>query len=364
MSLQGKGFYIWQISRCENGNANAIGNVAAQAGLSHVLIKIADGTQPYNINSSGQDLVPPVVQALRSWGISVWGWHYIYGYNPEGEANIALQRLQQLNLDGYVIDAEAEFKQPGKEEAARRFMSLMRQALPTFPMALSSYRYPTYHPQFPFEAFLEKCDLNMPQVYWIGAHNPAEQLARCVREFQDIQPVRPIIPTGSAFKEGDWAPTVADINEFLRAAQNLNLSAANFWEWGHTRFYLPEIWEAISEYEWLVGNGTQDIVERYFAALNSHDVEQVLALYNSNAVHVTPYRTVQGIDALRSWYYSLFNQYLPSASFVLDSFSGTTSTRQFSWSAYSSQGTVNDGNDAFGLVNGKVTYHTTFFTIV
>lgn len=363
MSLQGKGFFIWQISRCENGNATAIGNVAAQAGLTHVLIKIADGTNAYNINSNGQDLVPPVVQALRSWGISVWGWHYIYGYDPQGEAGIAIQRLEQLNLDGYVIDAEAEFKQPGKEEQARLFMNLMRQRFPTFPMALSSYRYPTYHPQFPFEAFLEKCDLNMPQVYWIGAHNPAEQLARSVREFQDIQPVRPLIPTGSAFKEGSWAPTVEDINEFLRAAQNLNLGAANFWEWGHTRFYLPEIWQAISDYAWPPENGTLDIVEKYIAALNSHDAEQVLALYNTNAVHVTPYRTVTGLEALRSWYQDLFTVLLPSASFLLDSFSGTSSTRQFTWNAQSAKGNVNNGSDAFGLVNGKITYHTTFFTI-
>jgi hypothetical protein len=42
LTLQGKGFYLWQIIRTEAGNVNAIANVAAQAGLTHVLVKIAD----------------------------------------------------------------------------------------------------------------------------------------------------------------------------------------------------------------------------------------------------------------------------------------------------------------------------------
>ncbi len=114
MTLQGKGFYIWQIKRCEGGSAAAIANAAVQAGLSHVLIKIADGTNSYNIDStSGADLVPAVKQALKARNIQVWGWHYVYGYDPTGEANIAIQRIQQLGLDGYAIDAEAQYKEPG-----------------------------------------------------------------------------------------------------------------------------------------------------------------------------------------------------------------------------------------------------------
>ena len=61
-------------------------------------------------------------------------------------------------------------------------MTRLRASLPTFPFALSSYRYPTLHPALPWEAFLEKCDYNMPQVYWMEAHNPSDQLVRCLRD--------------------------------------------------------------------------------------------------------------------------------------------------------------------------------------
>jgi hypothetical protein len=364
LTLQGKGFYIWQIKRCEGGSATAIANAAVQAGLSHVLIKIADGTSGYNFDSTtGVDLVPAVKQALKARNIQVWGWHYVYGYDPIGEANIAIQRLQQLGLDGYAIDAESQYKEPGRDAAARQFMTKLRTALPSFPIALSSYRYPTYHPQLPWQAFLEKCDLNMPQVYWVESHNPDEQLARSLREFQAITPFRPLIPTGSAYKQGNWQPSPAEIIEFLQTAQNLNMSAANFWEWGHTRLYLPGLWDTIAAYSWQVTPDQQDVLQRYFAALNAHDLNQLMVLYDSNAVHVDATSTIQGSTAIRAWFSKLFNQTLPNATFELGENSSNASSRYFSWTADSANGNVTDGNDSFGIVGGRIVYHYTQFSV-
>ncbi|MBN2550825.1 MAG: nuclear transport factor 2 family protein [Anaerolineales bacterium] len=362
MTLKGKGFFIWQIARCENGDVEAVADLAEQSGLSHILVKIADGAYPYNIVND-IDLVPPLVQALRDRLISVWGWHYVYGYEPQAEAQIAIQRLNELGLDGYVIDAEAQYKEPGKEEAALIFMAALRAALPDFPIALSSYRYPTYHPTLPWVEFLQSCDLNMPQVYWIGAHNPAEQLARSLREFEAITPFRPLIPTGAAFIEGGWQPTVAEVLEFLQAARDLNMTAANFWEWYNCRKNLPDIWNAIRDFPWPFDDSDLDIVLRYMAALNSHDVERVLALYNDNAVHVLSSRTLQGTDQLRWWYNDLFTRVLPEASFTLIESQGEASTRHFTWSAISSRGQVENGADSFGLVGEKITYHYSHFSV-
>ena len=173
MSIEGKGFFIWKIRDCEGGNPAAIAAAAAAAGFTHVILKIADGAYAYNVNSqTGVDLVPPVVSALKDKGIHVWGWHYVYGNGPTSEANIAIQRIQQLGLEGYVIDAEIEYQEPGKSTAASQFMNRMRSALPDLPMALSSYRFPSYHAQLPWRVFLEKVDYNMPQVYWEQKSQP------------------------------------------------------------------------------------------------------------------------------------------------------------------------------------------------
>jgi hypothetical protein len=365
MTLQGKGLFTWKIPNCEHGDPIAIAAAAKIASLTHVLLKIADGTLTYNGNwGIPNDLVTPVAQALRSLGIQVWGWHYVYGNDPLGEANRAIQRIRQFNLDGYVIDAEAEYKQDGKKTAARKFMNHLRSALPDLTIALSSYRYPSLHPQLPWREFLELCDLNMPQVYWMKAHNPGEQLARCVREFQSMTPTRPIVPTGSAFREHGWQPTSAEVLEFLQAAKNLNLNAVNFWEWSETRSgFLPGVWEMIRDYPWSTVSAPKDICEKYITTLNSRNLDQLLGLYTSTAVHITAARTIQGLDTIRSWYQQLLGQILPNAVFTLTGYSGTGNSRHLTWTATSSRGVVYNGNDTFGLLNDRINYHYSFFTV-
>ena len=132
----------------------------------------------------------------------------------------------------------------------------------------------------------------MPQVYWKFANNAGEQLARCVREFQSLEPYRPIIPTGAAFKEHGWSPETAEVEDFFKAAQELNLPAANLYSWDSCRASLPGIWKTSSEYEWAPPPAQLDITEQYVEALNSRDPDQLLKLYNSNAVHITAARTV------------------------------------------------------------------------
>lgn len=361
MNLTGKGFFTWIIPNTEVGDISAIANLATQCGYSHVLIKIADGAGAYNLDSQGRDLVAPLVQALHERSILALGWHYVYGYEPVAEADIAIQRINATGVDAYVIDAEAQYKLPGRAAAASTFMARLRQALPIFPMALSSYRYPTYHSTLPWREFLEKVDYNMPQVYWVDAHNPGEQLLRSLREFENLDaPFRPMIPTGSAYKQGAWQPSVAEIYEFLDMARNLNLAAANFWEWAHCRLYLPAIWEAICAYPWPPQADGKDIVERYIEALNSSSVPAILALYHPNAVLVTSDRTRQGAPAITEWFQAFLNNVLPGATFSLTSSTGRLGSRQFTWSATSSRGQAT-GTDSFGLVNGLITYHYTSY---
>lgn len=365
MALQGKGFFIWKIPDCEGGNPTAIANAAVAAKFTHVLIKIADGNYSYNYNRTTKvDLVPPVAQALRAKGIQVWGWHYVYGYDPAGEARIAVQRIKDLNLQGYVIDAEGEYKQSGRETAARKFMTDLRASLPNLPIALSSYRFPSYHPQLPWKAFLEKCDYNMPQVYWEQAHNPADQLARSVRELTAITPSRPVIPTGPAYGTGGWAPTTGDITNFMNKARELNLSAVNFFSWDECRAGHQALWETIASYSWGTGPVPKDIVEQYIDALNTRDPSIMASLYTQSAVLITAARTIQGTGAIIEWYTTLFSQLLPRGIFKLTGYSGSGSTRHFTWTATSDKGRVTNGSDTFGLLNGKVAYHYSFFTII
>lgn len=364
MKLQGKGYFIWKIRDCENGNPNAIASVAYQAGLTHVLIKVANGIYAYNYDYERRiDFVPEVVRALRARGIQVWGWHYVYGNDPAGEARIAARRVRELDLDGFAIDAEVEYKAPGRRSAAGIFMRQLRAGLPDTPLALSSYRYPSYHPQLPWREFLETCDLNMPQVYWMQANNPGTQLRRTLQEFQNMTPYRPVFPTGAAFRERGWQPTPGEVTEFLETARSLGLAGVNFWSWDYTRRYLPELWQLIADFDWQGQPPAADIMVQYIEALNNHKPENILALYTPTAVHISSSRTIKGHAALQTWLYTLLNNILPNGKFQLVDFTGSGNTRHLTWTATSEAGSVFDGSDTFGLLDGKIAYQYSSFSV-
>lgn len=247
--LKGKGFYIWKIRFCEGGDPASIVRAAKAARLTHVLIKVADGSSPYNIYN-GVDLVPAVVEALRSAGIEVVGWQYVYGNDPAGEASIAVKRIKQLSLSHFVVNAEVEYKQAGKTEVAKGYMRILRAGVPNCRLGLSTYRFPSVHPQFPFAAFAPYLDYMMPQVYWMQAHNPRAQLIRCLNEYSGISGTLPVYPTGACFLEHGWQPTAGEVLEFLTASKEFKLDAANFWEWGNAEKYVQDGWNVVSQFDW------------------------------------------------------------------------------------------------------------------
>lgn len=364
--LYGKGYYIWQIPKCDGGDPNAIAARAANAGLSHVLIKIADGTTwKYNYDYERKvDLVPPVVEALRRVGVSVWGWHYVRGDNPVAEAQLAVERVNALGLDGYSFDAEGEYRTTEKREAAKRFMHDVRKGLPNLPIALSSYRFPRIHKPLPFAEFLDQCDYAMPQMYFENAHNPEEQLERCVEQYANLRPARPVIPTAPTYASSIWRPTADEIKRMFAKAKNLGLKAANAWSWDFAaRTAFIDMFNAVAEFDWPPAPPAADVPEQLIGYWNKHNAVGASSLYRENAAHVTGARTVVGRQAVAQWYETVFGQLLPNARFDLKGKSASGNSRRFTWTAASDVGTVLDGADTLGLDDGRILYHYTYFTI-
>lgn len=360
MALQGKGFYIWKIPSCEGGNVTKIASLAKAGNFTHVLVKIADGTSNYNV-SNGTDLVPALVNALRAQGIQTWGWQYVYGSAPASEGRVGGKRALALGLDGFVVDAEMQFEASGMSTAAQNYMIEVRKYIPTMPIALSTFRYPSYHNTFPFSTFFKYIDINMPQVYWEEAHNSVDQLDKSYWEYMKLAPSIPYFPTGPTYKVGSWAPTQKDVKLFMNQVKARSLPGVNFFSWDECRSSLGSLFTYISEYSWPVT--TVSFQEKYIAALNSHNADTVAALYSSAAVQITPSRTILGTDAIKTWYSTLFNQLLPNATFALTSSTTSGNTRHVNWTASSSRGNVTNGSDSFGILSDKAIYHYSYYTI-
>lgn len=250
MIPQGKGFFIWRIDLTEGGSPDAIARLAHDGGFNHLFLHIHDGYLPENAPSLGGRWLDDYVAALKSAGVSVWGWGAVYATSWAAGADIAIRRVQELELDGYIVDAEAAMK--GFSLQAEQLMTRLRAGLgESVPIGLSSYRYPHYHPTLPWVPLRAKMSFDMPQVYWQSAHNPVQQLESSLREFAAMYPSLPYIPTGAAYKVGGWAPTRDDVLAFLDAAKNIyKFGGVNFWVWYQCRRDLPDVWDAIYNYRW------------------------------------------------------------------------------------------------------------------
>lgn len=361
MTLTGKGYYIHIVKQCENGDPDRIAALAREANLSHVLVKIADGAFPYNVDlDNGYDYARPSIKKLQAQNIQVWGWQYVYGDYPDQEAEIAVKRAMELGVDGFVVNAEIQYEKKSKASAAKRYMTILRNNLGKLPIALSSFRYPSYHINLPWAEFLEYCDYNMPQIYWVKSHNNAgEQLQRSVNEFKQIRPFRPIIPTGPTYKESGWVPTKAEVVEFMTTAKQLGLSAVNFWYWDGARRYMPEYWDLVRDYQYTDPVPVVSQPTRYITALNKHEPDKVVEQYAEDAVVLRSDKAIQGKEAIREWIASLVNAY-SEGSFSLLGESRNEGVCSFQWEAQSSSGKTVRGHDTQGLKDGKISYHYAF----
>jgi hypothetical protein len=128
-------------------------------------------------------------------------------------------------------------------------MKELRGGIGTIPIALSTFRWPSKHADFPYQAFYDRgIDVSMPQVYWVDDPNAGAELIRSHKEYLDRWPSVPFVPTGAAYHEDGWEPKPAEIIEFSNTAKALGITAINFWEWGNSKIY--KLWDTVAALDW------------------------------------------------------------------------------------------------------------------
>ena len=88
----GNGMWIWYVKKSSGGRVGKIVQRARRSGIDTVLIKSGDGTTYWNQFS------PSLVSALKSRGLSVCAWQFVYGRNPTGEASIAARCAERSDI--------------------------------------------------------------------------------------------------------------------------------------------------------------------------------------------------------------------------------------------------------------------------
>ena len=236
----GKIAFIHMLSQCAKGDLEATIAEIRRLGCTVVAPKVANGYKAW-------EGLAPFVTACHAEGWLVVGWHYLYcgiyitqsgqwvttAISPEMEAKVSADQVEALELDGFIIDAEREFKVGNQATRARRYIQALKPRV-TVPIGLSSYRFPSLHREFPWMEFLNGCDYHVPQIYW-NPPNPAKgfgpeaELERSCKELRAIVDL-PIVPIGRAYiGDGHPDPKPNEIAAFLGKAKEMNLPGAGFW---------------------------------------------------------------------------------------------------------------------------------------
>lgn len=275
--LKGKGIWIENLSTTDNeGDPATLVTLARRADLQHIVLKVADGDAPI-----ADDRIDNVVQALQQAGMIVWGAHRVYGDDPQAEAAMSARVADALSLDGLAVVAETDYM--GKHNQAATYMDRLVASAPGLPIGLSSYRFPNAQDPpgfpdsqtFPFDAFLSRCGIALPKVFWVsreGPGDPAGQLRESLRQYRERWPDVVYVPVGAAYgvRYDDfwWTASPQTIAAFLQQALAFNLSAISFWSWDTARFdesneTFPntELWDAIASFRY---ERDPDVTEEFF----------------------------------------------------------------------------------------------------
>jgi hypothetical protein len=253
---RGKGIYIWNLHRILGGDPVEQVKTLKAAGFNHVAIKIVAGITsfPYNWQEErSRKLNQAFIDECNRNGIEVWGWGYTYGIwgtykqgRREAESTARIFSKYE-GLAGYIIDAEHQYKKDGARAEAWIYSTTLRTLLPNVSIGLSSYRYPSYHPTFPWVQFLHICDFHYQQLYWLGSNNPRYQLMKSMTELKAKKDI-PFIPAGSAYSEHGYTVTPEQIREFYDAVREFDLPGYSFWSFEHA-LRVPTWWAEIVSQE-------------------------------------------------------------------------------------------------------------------
>lgn len=249
---RGKGWYIWNLidADLKNFDLDWMVNRLKELGCNWVAVKIADGVMPFNRkaihdkegNVVGWDdtILTQFTSVCREAGIDVWGWQYIYcTYQPANEAKIAVERCKKFGMTGFLLDPEAEAKLASRENTAIYCNSLRSGLGKDYPIGLSTSRFPTLHPELKWDIWLSISDFHIPQMYWMNADNPVEQLARSYKELIALKNM-PYFPAGALYHQDGWQPTRQQVIDFGNAAEEFG--AMLMWEWANAERYNMADW--------------------------------------------------------------------------------------------------------------------------
>lgn len=250
--IQGKWAYLWHVRNIFSGDVQKIVTAAVDAGMTGIALKICNGTYAWD---EPQFKLDDVVQAIDEAGLGLilWGYQYLK-WSPLREAQVAIGQINKYQDQAlaYLIDAEREAKQ-ATDTQAKLFMDPLRDYTDhiSLPIALNTYRYPSYHRELPWGELRKGTDFDCPQVYYRNG-NPIYNVKRSRREYAAMNPRLPYLPAGDMYREHGIQPYPGAVTEFLQYCKDdpeVNFAVM----WAMDQIESPaSLWKEFADFDWPV----------------------------------------------------------------------------------------------------------------
>jgi hypothetical protein len=260
-SLEGKGMYLWHLWTADGGgkNLNTIITKLQSVGAKWLVIKMADGDSYYYRSGKGlydwatanYGSMDSVVSIFHANGIKLLAFQYVYGTphhwnNPVSETDVANSILNVKGIDGLIIDAEVQYDTlANRYNLAQAYCDSIHAHHPDAYIGLTSWARVDGHNTFPWQTFLDRVDVNMPQTYWAARPiTPSSELNNMNSQFTfwtnrwiglgDSAADKPIMPLGQGeyFGYGNDVKQ-GDIKNFCNLSQSTyKYPGVSLWEYG------------------------------------------------------------------------------------------------------------------------------------
>ena len=249
----GKGMWIWQYSKTEGENFQAIVDRAVAAGLDQIWVRVGDSHDDFYAGERLNTLVP----LAHAKGLKVVGWFFPFLHDPVADAAWTKQVIDWRSPDGQRLDGispDIEMATEGVKITPKRvqiYLGLIRQAAGDLPIAATVYPPVDWvmakQDAYPFDLMAKYVDAFAPMAYWMCTE-PGHLAAESVDRLADLRPVHVI---GQAFHNVGHgrrvSPSRDEVLRFLDASLRHDAIGASLWVWQDAN---DAEWGAITDYPW------------------------------------------------------------------------------------------------------------------
>lgn len=240
----GRGFYIWRLPKCENGDIGKIIDRCQECNISWLAIKCGDQGGEWS------QFTPELVKQLKDAGISVGGWSYD---TPGDDSHLQKQadvylRAVQDGAQFVLLDTEVEFECKNADDYAKRYCDKVKDSLLMYPDVSIGYApidVISFHQAFPYTVFSEACDWTSPQAYW-ATHGISEvsSTKRYLEQWTSFEAHNSMVKKPRAAGGTCYgSSTAAEMLHFERTLQLAGEIGCLYWSWQQAG---PEIWSGLS----------------------------------------------------------------------------------------------------------------------